>query len=396
MLKSMKTSVSSVLALLASATLTSCLSPDDIGSTPQDAAADPGCEAGTRFGADDLECGKSEAEIDLSVQTPAGSAVLRGDITTLQPTRFGRSRHIDITVRNQGESAATGITFTLRSQSPGAFRFDASPHGDNITPCTDTLPAGSECSARLVFTPQGAPYQRTIHRDSLALQYQNGKEIRALEFALEGTGEFCANRTRALAVEHNSLRRAARLESDTIQITQSFELPAATSEGVLQEVSSIRIPLARASSKTQFSGLVLSLHAADHSDSNRPSGAPLAQVRLSQSELNTLWNEALLQDNWLEATADLEHLGAIGVPADIEFKLPEPLTLAAETRLVWTLRSEGLVSGGILVGRHENLSGGDEAYQDGTAGLLTANGERFTAHPFFDFNFSIDSCVSPI
>jgi len=396
MLKSMKPSVSSVLALLASATLTSCLSPQDLGSTPQDASADPGCEAGTRFGADDLECGKTEAEIDLSVQTPTGTAALRGDITSLQPTRFGRSHAVDITVRNQGESPATALTFALRSQSTGAFSFETASTVEGITPCASTLAAGAECSARLIFAPQGAPYQSTNYRETLAIQYQNGKEARAMEFALEGTGEFCARRTRALELNHNPLRKAARLESDTIQLTQSFGLPSATAEGALQEVSAIRIPIARASAKTQLSGLILSLHVTDLSNPNRPAGAPLARIRLEQSELDALWNEALLQDNWLESTADRDQQGALGVPADIEFRLPEPLALLPGSRLVWTLETVGLASGGLLVGRHENLHGGDEAYAEGTAGLLSANGERFTAHPFFDFNFSIDTCVSPL
>lgn len=387
----MKKHASSVLALLAGASLTSCLSSEDMGSNPK-APATAGCEAGTRFGADDIECGKTEADIDLSVQTPTGAAVLRGEPTLIEPTRFGQSRAMDIKIQNLGQTSATALNLSLAADTDTAFSVTNSGTELPESPCGTILIPGAECTIRLNFSPQGKAYERKTWKTTLALEYQNGREARLLEFPIEGKGEFCASQQNRLTAAYNPRKTAARLESDAVQLTQSFVLPRREGTLANPELSDLHLPLARSSLKTRFTSLQLSIHAADPTQPSRPVGPALAVASATFDELEAAWETAGAQVEWLESESG-ETL--LATPRDIAFRFVEPITLPTDTPLVWVLGTEGLTGGSLLVARHENVSGSDEGYLDGSAGLLSAHGTRFTPHPWFDINFSFDDCLPP-
>jgi hypothetical protein len=392
----MKKHATSVLALLAGASLSSCLSSEDMGSNSK-APSDPGCEAGTRFGADELECGKSEADIDLSVQTPSGTAVLRGEPTLIEATRFGTSRTMDIKIRNLGQSPATALTLNLGTQQDeSVFAVGSSGSDLPAAPCGATLAPGAECTIRLVFSPWGKPYERKTWKNTLTLEYQNGREARLLEFPIEGNGEFCASQEVGLTSPHNPRKTAARLESDSVQLTQSFVLPSrseTSSEAILNPaLSELRIPIAKSSQKTRFSFLHLSVHASDPTQPSRPIGAALASTSLPFVDLQAAWESPGTDIEWTESETGQ---GVLATPRELVFRFADPVTLPTEVPLVWVLGAHDLTGGHLLVSRHENLDGKDEAYGDGAAGLLSAQGTRFTAHPYFDINFSFAACLGP-
>ena len=373
--------------------LASCLSTQDVGSQQ---TLNPGCEAGTRFGEDDIECGNSEADINLSVGTPAGQALLREEATSIGRTRFGETRIIEVVIKNLGQTLATDLRTQLNNEGANDQTLTLVEENAEDLPqllhrrCSTTLEPGMECAIPLRFAPNGSPFTSQTWTASLRIEYQNGREQRLLEFPLEATGEDCAERQAIAHFETPEIRHYGRIESDSLQITQSLELSPGSGSAEPSEIATLQIPLRLSSLKTRVEHLRISLHLEDPEVPGLPLFPAIAETSLAGENLYP--GRGRSQVSMLPST---DEESSTAIPFQwLRFTFEKPVQVASGSRLVWALQTEGLKSGSLLYGRHEDLNSARSGYLGGIAGTYSEVSHSFTALPFLDTHFILESCAN--
>ncbi len=374
--------------------LTGCLSQSDIGSNQN---LNPGCEAGTRFGQDNVKCGESAAELDLSLGAPSQQALLRGQGTTHWVTRFGSNQLIPIQIQNLGQTPATLFRATLVGDPVPSDIFMIVPSSElpsgSLPPCGEQIAPLEKCNLTLRFQPRGQNYQAQRWRSTLVVEYEDGRAQQQLQFPMELEGELCSRQSPGLEFDREPLREVGRLESDRLAVTQAFQttdllaLPA--------EISHIWVPLKLSRNQTRFDRLVLSIHLNEDDRGGNPRFEPIFESELRFAEFQERVASSMPPLNPVQAPfTDFET--ELSGFTWIRFELPAPLKFDEPTTVHWALRTEGLKDGALLFGKVDEIEQGGMGYPSGHAGTWTlplTGPARYAAQTYRDIEFRVDQCL---
>jgi hypothetical protein len=294
-------------------------------------------------------------------------------------------------VKNWGETAATDVDFGLTGAGVGddvlqLLTTESQQVKSNSNTCNNRIDANTECSLYILFTPVGEPYTERTWNAALRVRYQDGRNTQETVVSIEALGGLCARQELGLAFESAAPLESGRLDSDAIEIHQSFRLDDLALDSNELAAVSLRLKLSR--NQTRFDQLLVSIHETEGSLPESDYRPPIATAAM---DFSAFTRES---QSWVQIHSELHE--SANPWAWYRFELPVPAAISESKNYSFSLKTIGLKNGSVLFGKMDDLDNAGLGYPGGMASIWSLPNHGLPHHsplPHRDLEFQLEQCA---